>query len=821
MPNLDAHRHLADLDPRQREVAVRPDGRLLVIAGPGAGKTRALTARIAHLVHVRAVDPRTVVAFTFSRRAAAEIRTRVARLERPPPASFSFSPNQSGDAPADAAHAAASIHYDPRLRVANAPRLGSSAHAPSAPTIWAGTIHAFGVRVLRGGGASHFERRPDFTVYDDDDTDRTLTRILEGLGARAPQRQRASIDATGESDDRPTRSGEADRSDDPISVAARAISLVKRTAIRPTDANVDLPGADFPSVFAAYEEALRLANAFDFDDLVALSTRALTLDRPLRERVASRARHLLVDEFQDTDSAQIGLIEALNPSDLCVVADPQQSIYGFRGASPDVVSWFVRRWPETTVVRLDRNYRSTGRIVAVAQRVRDAAPNPSDDRVRLRQWTRAPAGEPARTWATNAPEREARLIANEIRERLDEGTRPDQIAVLVRTRAQLRPLEAVLVELETVPFEVVGGTPFFGRSEIRDILAYLRLGASSDDAAAFWRIVNVPRRGLGPATVLAIGRETVSSDATSRAPEPAMRRLAARDRLPDGAFDLLAVVDEVRARLDSASPLGDTIRFIVEATRYRDHLDRAHPEDADQRASRVETLATLANRFGDVRRFLDDAALATIVDSPASSGGCVRVSTIHASKGTEYDHVYVAGCEDGLLPIWSRDWPQDASATNVPGDTDVTSDAAIVLRSNSDTRTHATRTMLDPHSSFDPEERRIFYVAVTRARRTLTLSRASFRRNRRVRPSPFFDEVGQDLLLRCEPGTAVPLPRSARTHEPPSIASPRNGARTGQDASPETAPDLGASNANSAGVRSVTGSPGGANPPRTIGATRE
>ena len=147
------------------------------------------------------------------------------------------------------------------------------------------------------------------------------------------------------------------------------------------------------------------------------------------------------------------------------------------------------------------------RSVAVAQRVRDAAPNPSDDRVRLRQWTRAPAGEPARTWATNAPEREARLIANEIRERLDEGTRPDQIAVLVRTRAQLRPLEAVLVELETVPFEVVGGTPFFGRSEIRDILAYLRLGASSDDAAAFWRIVNVPRRGLGPATVLAIGRE--------------------------------------------------------------------------------------------------------------------------------------------------------------------------------------------------------------------------------------------------------------------------------------------------------------------------
>ena len=712
-------RHLEDLDPRQREVATRADGHLLVIAGPGAGKTRALTARIAHLVHARGIDPTTVVAFTFSRRAAAELRGRVARMD-------------------------ASI-AEPRTRESGSKDgVGGDSHrspfiAPRPVSIWAGTIHSFGVRVLRRGGAGHFERRPDFTVHDDDDTERTVRRVLEDLGIRPARRRRAE---PSDADSDMAHAEERDRPDDPVGIAVRAISLVKRTSLSPADAEVDLDGADFLRVFQAYEEALRVANAFDFDDLIALATRALESDTPLRDRVLARVRHLLVDEFQDTDAAQMRLIEVLAPSDLCVVADPQQSIYGFRGASPDVVGWFATRWPDTGVIRLDRNYRSTGRIVAVAQRVRDAAPVPDDDRTRLRQWTNSVAGEPIRTWATNLPEREARLIANEVAERIASGTRPDEIAVLVRTRAQLRPLEAVLVELDTVPYEVVGGAPFFGRAEIRDILAYLRVGASPDDHAAFWRIANVPRRGLGPAAIIALGRESVSPEAPSRAPEGAMRRLAARDRLPDGAFDLLAVIDEVRARLNNLAPLGDTIERIVEATGYRDHLEREHPDDAIHRAARLETLAHLANRYDDVRRFLDDAALATTVDAPTSPGGRVRVSTIHAAKGTEYDHVYVAGCEDGVLPITIREQP---IALPVPSGTA----GGPISRPRS-------------QQSFDPEERRIFYVAVTRARRTLTLSYTSFRRNRRARPSPFLDEVGADHLLRCEPGTSVAVPRPTR-----------------------------------------------------------
>ena len=686
-------------------------------------------------MQARAVDPTTIVAFTFSRRAAAELRGRVARM--------------------DASIAA----LRPHVGGANDWAGGESRRSPITgarpASIWGGTIHSFGVRVLRRGGAGHFERRLDFTVHDDDDTERTVRRVLEDLGIRPARRRREDGN---DADSGMSQAEERDRPDDPVGIAARAISLVKRTALSPADAEVDLNGADFPRVFEAYEEALRVANAFDFDDLIALATRALEADRQLRERVVARVRHLLVDEFQDTDAAQMRLIEALAPPDLCVVADPEQSIYGFRGASPDVVGWFATRWPDTGVIRLDRNYRSTGRIVAVAQRVRDAAPVPSDARTRLRQWTRAEAGDPIRTWATNLPEREARLVANEIAERIASGTRPDEIAVLVRTRAQLRHLEAVLVELDTVPYELVGGAPFFGRTEVRDILAYLRVAASPDDAAAFWRIVNVPRRGIGPAAIISLGRESVSPEATSRSPESAMRRLAARDRLPDGAFDLLAVIDEVRARLANLAPLGDTIQRIVEATGYRDHLERENPGDATHRAARLETLARLASRYDDVRRFLDDAALATTVDTPTSPGGRVQFSTIHAAKGTEYDHVYLAGCEDGVLPIAIREQTRTLSESSV-------ADGAPSPR-------------LRTRSGFDPEERRIFYVAVTRARRTLTISYTSFRNNRRARPSPFLDEVGADFLLRCEPGTSVPVRRPTRRQP-----SPTTSARSGADGS--------------------------------------
>lgn len=749
MANRTNLRHLADLDPRQREAATHPDGRLLVIAGPGAGKTRTLAARIAHLVHARAIDPATIVAFTFSRHAAAELRGRVMRNDAsfgPVSPTAPLAESSSGDRPGSQATAAG-----------------------RAPSIWAGTIHAFGVRVLRQGGSSHFERRRDFTIHDDDDTERTVRRVLEALGVR-PGRQRQT-EAEEYRDER-------SRPEDLVGIASREISLVKRSATSPADSRVEINGVSLGKVFEAYEEALRIANAFDFDDLVALAARALEIDRPLRDRVRARVRHLLVDEFQDTDAAQVRLIEALEPQDVCVVADPLQSIYGFRGASPNVVGWFAQRWPDASVIRLDRNYRSSARIVAVAQRIRDVGQPAGDPRIRLRQWTRAGAGDPVRVWSTSQPEREARLIANDVAERLATGTRPSEIAILVRTRTQLRQIEAILVELDTVPYEIVGGAPFFARAEIRDILAYLRVGESPDDASAFWRIVNTPRRGLGPAAMLAIGRESVAPDAATRAPEAAMRRLTTRDRLPDGAFDLLAIIDEVRARVANKASLAETIRFIAQATAYFEHLEREHPEDAVHRVARVETLATVADRFDDARRFLDDAILATTVDAPQAADGRVRVSTIHGAKGTEYDHVYVAGCEEGVLPLSVSESSRARTALNVSGVQTAHihgPDNQFVRANGPQVRSTTVSPMTSGPAIDVAEERRIFYVAVTRARQSLTLSSASFRHNRRSRSSRFLDEVGADLLLRCEPGTGVPLPRTSRrtsTATPPREAGP-------------------------------------------------
>ena len=735
MGDQPALSHLAGLDPRQRTVATHRSGCLLVLAGPGAGKTRALTARVGHLLFTRHVDPSTVAAITFSRRAAAELRTRVAHLG---PGTGAPTGSQGVVLPSPTAAREGPDGGASLSRRSGGGTEGGGSDGPApyrAAGIWAGTIHAFGAGILRRGGAGLFERRPDFAIYDEDDTERTIRRILADTGPSPVIRGRDDDDTGDGQSPRPRA-----RAVDPGEAMVKAISLVKRSGTTPDAVPGDDGEApDLARILAAYEEALRLANAFDFDDLVSLAGVALHRDASLRDRVRARARHLLVDEFQDTDDAQVRLIEALDPPDICVVADPEQSIYGFRGASPDVVTRFLARWPGASIVHLDRNYRSTGQVVSVAQRLRDAAPAPVDGRTRVRLWTRNPVGDPIRTWATNHPEREARLVAADIAARIAAGTRPDQVAILVRTRAQMRPFEAVLLELEDLPFVVVGGLPFFGREEVRDILAYLRVALRPDDHAAFWRIVNVPRRGLGPSTALSIGRESIRPEATSRSPEAALRRLAAHDRPSDGAFDLLAIIDELRARAASGESVGDTLRAAIRLTGYQRHLEQAHPADARHRTARLETLASLADRRHDAREFLDDAVLATSVDDPRDRQGRIRLATIHAAKGTEYDHVYLPGCEDGTMPLVPR---AAAGATDWP----------------------------------DPEERRVFYVGVTRARQSLTLSQCGYRAGRRVNASPFLAEVGPDLLLRCEPGTSVPLGRLP-TRRPPTPSPSERRAR--------------------------------------------
>ena len=721
----EPQRYLQNLNSSQRQVATRPDGHLLVLAGPGAGKTRALTARIGHLLIARQIPAREITAITFSRRAGAELRERVATML----ASGVTKAIHSGDATEDTARR---------------------------PAVWAGTFHAFGARILRAGGARAFGRTRDFSIYDDDDTERTVRRVLNTLGVRSGS-ARESDTGTEANETSRTRS-------DVVANTIRAISLLKRTAGGlPNKATAS---DEMDAIFAAYEQELAQANAFDFDDLVSLSALALGADDELLGRVRARTRHLLIDEFQDTDPAQERLIAQLNAPDLCVVADPEQSIYAFRGTSPLVVERFLDTWHPATIIRLEQNYRSTRRIVAVAQRLRDASPasavteaqstardaSSRNQPPRLRLWTENAVGDQIRFWTTNHPDREASLIVADIEKRLRDGCPPEEIAILTRTHAQMRPIEAALLKVTDLPFVIVGGVAFFGREEVRDLMAYLRVARTDDDAAAFWRIINTPRRGLGPAMVIAIGREMLALDPSTRNPLCALRRLTADGRAPEGGYDLLALIDELRAQFASGSTLPNLVRSAIELTKYRDHLSSTHPDDARERGRRLDTLTELASRHSDLRLFLDEVVLSTQVDGPREDIGSVRLSTVHAAKGAEFDHVYLPGCEHGVFPLKYQ--PSQAGSDDLV--------SAFMASEN-------------PGPAHLAEERRVFYVGTTRARNTLTLSACTFRQNRRAAPSRFLTEIGSDLLVRCDPGTSNPVPIPSSTVQRTSERSSRPG----------------------------------------------
>lgn len=662
---------LQALNGPQRAVAERDFGPLLVVAGPGAGKTRAIVARAAHLIVARGVPPDELTAITFSRRAAGELQARLAQA------------------------------VGPVLRDGQA--------------IWAGTFHALGALLLRQGGAALFGRPRDFTIYDQDDTERALRRILEVLGVDRRLVGRLAV------------------------AARQAISLAKRTGW-PLEALPDEEGAgvSFDEVWRRYEDELRDAGAFDFDDLVVATTAALDRDGRLRAWAQRRCRHLLVDEYQDTDPAQAALLARLvpPPHDVCVVADPQQSIYAFRGAAPGQVRHFVEQWPGTEVVRLEQNYRSTRSIVAIARRL--VAPylaSAEGERLGLRLWTANAPGPPARLWVAPNPEKEAEAIATDLRRKLAAGWPPEEIAILVRTHGQARPIEAALLRA-AVPYYLAGGVRFFAREEVKDLLAYLRLAVLPQDAAAFWRIVNTPRRGLGSAALLTIARFTVAGGG----PLAGARRWAATDQAPDGLYDLLALLDELAAMQRAGAEPRLLLETALSRTGYIGYVRRQQPDDAGTRLETLAELRRLAAPYSDTRQFLDDAALASQDDDDAfPASGRVRLSTVHAAKGLEFRAVYVPGCEHGLFPLAALEGSRSPVTKGAGG------------------------------GAGEAEERRVFYVAVTRAKEQLTLSYCTFRHDRRTVPSPYLAEIGRGLLRRTRLGGDEPLaPKARKRRAPPT-----------------------------------------------------
>ncbi|MEK7824025.1 MAG: UvrD-helicase domain-containing protein [Candidatus Eisenbacteria bacterium] len=638
-----------DLNPEQRAAVEHAEGAVLVVAGAGSGKTRVLTARVAHLF-ARGVPPEAVLAFTFTNRAAREMRERIART------------------------------------------LGEAAER-----VWVGTFHGTGVRILRretrAGAVDGL--RAEFVIYDREDQESVLGEVVQALGL--PEGA--------------LRTGEVLRRIADAKNALVSADELERLAVSPHERRI-------AECYRRYQQALRAQGALDFDDLIAEVVRLMRARPEVAERYQRRFRHVLVDEYQDTNHAQFRLVQALaaGHGNLFVVGDDDQSIYGWRGADLSNVLDFEQAFPGAAVIRLEQNYRSTANILHAANAV--IAHN--RDRKGKRLWCEREEGARLR-FVLAADERdEARKVRAFLEARLRRGGRLDECAVLYRTNAQSRALETELRQ-QGLRYEIVGGISFYARREVKDLLAYLRLAANPADRVAFWRVWNTPRRGLGDAV-----RGRLEARDAER-PLEALRALAAEGALKGGARSgagaFLSLMDELRAGL--AAPPAELLRLVLERTEYLRVLDEnAEGEAGDRRANVEELVATAAEyRPADgpdgVLGFLAETALLTDADRLEEGADRVLLLTAHNAKGLEFPAVVVAGLEEGLFP--------HASALEEPRQLE--------------------------------EERRLFYVALTRARDEVLLTAAAYRRRmvpggafvaRGGQVSRFVDEIPAELLDREE-----------------------------------------------------------------------
>jgi DNA helicase-2/ATP-dependent DNA helicase PcrA len=645
------------LNPEQAAAVAHAGGPLLVLAGAGTGKTRVLVHRIAHLVD-SGTEPWTVLAVTFTNKAAGEMRERLRHL------------------------------------------LGSRAES-----MWIGTFHSTCARLLRRWGDRVGLTR-SFAIFDDDDQMKLVSRLLKDGGMEDQVSPRTILSRI----DRAKNAGL-----DPAGVQTGHY----------TD---DLVAAVYPQ----YQAQLGRENAVDFNDLLLYVLR-LTRDPEVGPRLASTFRHVLVDEFQDTNRVQYDLVTALAANrNLTVVGDDDQSIYGWRGAEPRNLLDFQRDFPDAVLVKLEQNYRSTQVILDAANGV--IAPN--QDRLGKSLWTERAGGEPIEVVQTRDERTEGWQVASAIRRMIDDGPySPRDLAVLYRTNAQSRVIEEYL-RAHKIPARVVGAVSFFERKEVKDALAYLRLVANPNADSAFERVVNVPSRGIGEATVDRV-RTAARTDGASllvaarRAGQGEVSGLSPAVRKKLGGF--VEVIDGLRAVADAGASIAEVLIQTVERSGLRARLEAEDSPESRDRLANLAELVTLASDYddeaGETREpdaaplgldgFLERIALATPADERASGGAppgeAVTLMTVHIAKGLEFPVVFITGLEDGLFPsLRERDGQDERAALE--------------------------------------EERRLAYVAMTRARERLILSLA---RERRVwgeiriqAPSRFLDDIPEACLAQ-------------------------------------------------------------------------
>jgi superfamily I DNA/RNA helicase len=653
---------LATLNPPQRLAVQSTEGALLILAGAGTGKTRVITARIAHLIQM-GVAPGHILAVTFTNKAAREMQERVWRL------------------------------------LPRRPHLAAAAANTPPPAIC--TFHSLCVRILR----QHIERlgyKRNFVIYSESEQLGAVKKILSHISDQAAKADPAEV--------------------------LRLLSLHKNGGARASILRDPNTAALAEHVSRRYQSALRACNAVDFDDLILLTLQLFAAHPDALAACRARYRYVMVDEYQDTNAAQFQLVRQLTAAhgNLCVVGDDDQSIYGWRGAETANLLDMEKHFPAVKVIRLEQNYRSTTTILSAANAVIKHNP-----RRRPKQlWSDKGRGAKILLHAFADDEAEARHTAEQIEyARLARRVPWRDQAVLFRTNQQARPLETALRQAG-IRYHLIGGQSYFDRREIKDFLAYLKIFINPHDDISLLRVANVPARGLSEVTM----ERLLAASHQHGCPVFAAMKLPAvlaaflpRTRAAVAAYTALIERHQALLLQGALSPRQWAESFVREID-YEADLRRSekNPDAADNRVRNLrELLATLGptagNTAAQVEVFLDDLALdSDREDQEEQTGEAVTLITMHSCKGLEFPHVYIVGLEDGLLPH---------SRSKADGTLD--------------------------------EERRLFYVALTRAMLTLTLShcaaRKKFGQPVPCHPSPFLKELPADLLELADEKSTAPV----------------------------------------------------------------